>query len=221
MGMVTEFVREAAWCGRSFDAIVVGIGYPNADTPQESWRRVYVERAADLTPMRLSNDEKEGSAWTRREVKTGSGDKFLAFLKEELIPWVERNYRADPAKRIFVGHSYGGLFALHAALTEPNLFRSYIAASPHLREEAQAIFELEREFVKTHDTLDAQIFLAAGELEDSDQDSTVRDMKRMAEILETRKYKGLSVKIQVFADNNHCEAAAPALHAGLKWMLKK
>src|SRR5690349_17840007 len=52
MGMVTEFVRECAWCGRSSDAIVVGIGYPQAETPQESWRVVGAARSLDLTPVR-------------------------------------------------------------------------------------------------------------------------------------------------------------------------
>src|SRR5262245_14618267 len=35
-GMVTEFVRESAWCGRLWDAIIVGINYSERETPQES-----------------------------------------------------------------------------------------------------------------------------------------------------------------------------------------
>ena len=89
-GMVTEFVREAAWCGRSSDAIVVGIGYQQGETPQESWRIVGAARSLDLTPVRIPLQDESATAWLKRPVKTGGGDRFLSFLKQELIPWVEQ-----------------------------------------------------------------------------------------------------------------------------------
>ena len=46
-------------------------------------------------------------------------------------------------------------------------------------------------------------------------------MYRLAATLTSRNYQGLVLKTQVFPDNNHCEVAAPALHAGLKFVLKK
>jgi predicted alpha/beta superfamily hydrolase len=49
---------------------------------------------------------------------SGEGPKFLAFLKSELIPLIEANYRADPARRILGGHSFGGLFTLYAMFTD-------------------------------------------------------------------------------------------------------
>src|SRR5512137_953015 len=36
-GMVTDMTRNMAWCGGTTDAIVVGIGYPEADDPQETF----------------------------------------------------------------------------------------------------------------------------------------------------------------------------------------
>src|SRR5881396_3132374 len=38
-GLVTDVVRSMAWCGRTSDAIIVGIGYPEGDSPQETWRK--------------------------------------------------------------------------------------------------------------------------------------------------------------------------------------
>lgn len=221
MGMVTEFVREMAWCGRTWDAIVVGIGYPQAESAREDWRKISQLRSHDLTPVAIQEEDESMTEWLKRPVKTGGGGKFLSFLKQELIPWIEKDYRADPAKRILVGHSYGGLFALYAMLREPGLFRSYIAASPYLKDPQRTILTMESEFAKSHKDLEGQLYLAAGELETSAEDTTLTDMYRIAGLLESRNYKGLSLTKQVFADNNHCEVAAPALHAGLKLALKK
>ncbi len=220
-GMVTEFVREMAWCGRTFDAIVVGIGYPEAGSAQETWRTVSQLRSDDLTPVRIPEEEAFSLQWIKREAKTGGGADFLSFLKQELIPWVEGKCRADPHRRILAGHSYGGLFALFAMFHDPALFRAYIAASPYLMDPERSIFALEREYAEHHKDLNAQLYLAAGELEESVQEPTLSDMCRFAALLESRSYKSLALVRHVFPDNNHCEVAAPALHAGLKFALKK
>lgn len=218
-GIVTDFVREMAWCGRSWDAIIVGIGYPESDSPQETWRVASQMRASDLTPVSSEGEDRDGAEWLNRPVKTGGASNFLKFLKQELIPWVEQNYAADPAKRILVGHSYGALFALYTLFQDPRLFRSYIAASPYLKD--RSVFTFESEFAANHKELEAQLYLAAGELEESSDDTTLTDMYRLAAILASRKYQGLALTKQVFLDNNHCEAVTPALHAGLKLALKR
>jgi len=55
---------------------------------------------------------------------------FQHFLKTELIPLVERRYRADPARRILFGQSRGGGFVLYSAFTDPDLFWGRIASNP-------------------------------------------------------------------------------------------
>ncbi len=52
------------------------------------------------------------------------------FLADELLAIVERRTRADSARRILVGQSYGGSFVLHSAFTRPNLFWGLIASNP-------------------------------------------------------------------------------------------
>src|SRR5690606_31756899 len=88
-------------------AIVVGIA--NTD------------RSRDLTPTRQPQPPTSGGA-----------DRFLEFLASELIPRIERDYRTAPL-RILVGHSFGGLFAVHALISRPELFDVHIAASPSLQ----------------------------------------------------------------------------------------
>ena len=60
-------------------------------------------------------------------------EAFQRFLATELIPAVEARVRADPKRRILVGQSYGGAFALYSALAQPDLFWARIASNPSFR----------------------------------------------------------------------------------------
>ena len=98
--------------GRMPAAIVVGI--------------FNVARTRDLTPYTANEPDVD-----RRLPAAGGADKFLQFVETELVPWVEQQYRTEPF-RMFAGHSFGGLFAVHALATKPELFNVVIAVSPTL-----------------------------------------------------------------------------------------
>lgn len=56
-------------------------------------------------------------------------DLSIRFLKEELIPFVDKSYRTN-AYRILYGHSVGGLFTMYTLFNHPDLFTGYLAGSP-------------------------------------------------------------------------------------------
>jgi len=89
--------------------IMVGVvnSYPNGQN----------QRARDLTPT------------TGGQEGMGGGPKLLAFLKDELVPYINKTYPAN-GSNVLWGHSFGGLFVLYALFTEPGLFDSFIAADP-------------------------------------------------------------------------------------------
>lgn len=127
----------------------------------------------------------------------------------------------DPARRILVGHSLGGLFAAFALFAEPGLFESYIIGSPALGYGERCVFQREEQFAWEHKELAARVHLWVGELEETADDSMVSDMVRFGAILESRKYEGLTLVKRIFADENHCEVLAPGFQASLKWALEK
>ncbi|MFM7049487.1 MAG: alpha/beta hydrolase, partial [Polynucleobacter sp.] len=53
------------------------------------------------------------------------------FMQEEVIAYVEKNYRTLPY-RLYVGHSLGGLTASYTFLKYPGLFNAAIAIDPSL-----------------------------------------------------------------------------------------
>lgn len=217
-GMVTDIVRNMAWFGNITDAIVVGIGYPDHEDPQETLRDTIAQRFYDLSPVRDETFEKIGEL-LECQVPTGGASDFLKFIKGELIPLIEQDFRADPENRILAGHSLGGIFTTFALLEEPGLFDTYIIGSPPLSYGDGFTFKREELFAKRHKKLAAKVHLWVGEHEETADDPGLSNVIRLGAILESRKYKGLMLNKQIFPDLEHSEVIAPGFQAGLKWAL--
>src|SRR5215207_4668575 len=76
------------------DLIIIGIGY-NWDKSYEPW---FTERWNDLTPSFSVEADTNRSFLEMLQLKTGmlisgGGQKFLGILKNEIIPFVEKNYK--------------------------------------------------------------------------------------------------------------------------------
>ena len=99
------------------------------------------DRTRDFTPTHTLQ-RPEGDDPTLKN--SGGGDAFLKFLNDELIPHIDRTYRTSPY-RIIVGHSFGGLLALHALQNAPHMFHGYIAIDPSLFWDEQLLVRRARE----------------------------------------------------------------------------
>ena len=120
----------------------------------------------------------------------------------------EAQYPVETADRTLLGHSWGGLFALYA-LFRTNTFHRYVVCDPDINYEDKVIFEYERDYARTHDTLAANLFLST---------SADRPQQKEAFVstLEKRQYKDLIITFGDFRDLRHCEMTAPSFQAGLK-----
>ena len=78
-------------------------------------------RDRDFTPTQTNNGSIAGGA-----------NNFLSFLKNELIPFVNKKYPTQIENNTLYGTSLGGLFAIYSYLHEPTLFRSYLTVEPSL-----------------------------------------------------------------------------------------
>lgn len=67
---------------------------------------------------------------------SGDAGQFMQYISQELIPYIEDNYRAAPL-RLVSGHSVGGIFSIYAMLQQPGLFQGYLAQSPYLQPPVQ------------------------------------------------------------------------------------
>jgi predicted alpha/beta superfamily hydrolase len=184
------------------EMIIVGITY-GGESPD--YGRL---RAMDYTPTQAEGME-----------HTGDGPKFLAFLKEELIPFVEKNYRADSGDRALGGSSLAGLFVMYALFHEPELFHRYISTSPSLWWDDKVIFRYAQAFAEKNRKLPVRLFLSVGELDL--ELGMVEPMKQMAQILEERKYEGLVLTSMVISGERHVGQKPEAFNRGLRAVFAK
>lgn len=84
-------------------------------------------RSYDYTPTPADGAQED--ALGRR---SGGADAFLALIVDRVRPAVARLVALDPARQTLWGHSYGGLFALHALFTRPQAFDRYVAVDASL-----------------------------------------------------------------------------------------
>ncbi|WP_047856715.1 alpha/beta hydrolase [Archangium gephyra] len=116
---VATLVQFLARHGNLPEMIVVGV--PNTD-----------DRVRDFTPPPLKTERiGDGRLLSEASPTAGGADRFLRFLTEELVPDMDARYRTQPY-RVLVGHSLGGLFAVHALVHKPESFHAYLAIEPSL-----------------------------------------------------------------------------------------
>lgn len=87
-------------------------------------------RAYDYTPRRPGGEEAQRDALGGR--RNGGADAFLDLFEKTILPKAESIARLDPHRRTLWGHSYGGVFVLHALFARSRLFSGYAAADPSL-----------------------------------------------------------------------------------------
>jgi hypothetical protein len=222
-GWVTDLVRLAArlraagYTTSDFvppNLIVAGIGYPA--TVQQQPKLLFSIRTRDQTPTKSLDDKRGGAS-------SGGAKKFLRFIRDELIPYINSNYRTDPTDSTIIGHSLGGLFALYVLFHEPDAFRRYVASSPSLWWDKKVTFKYEREYAAKHTELPAKLFLSVGSLEELDDTNAhmTSNLKEFAKILEKRKYEGLELKSHIFEDEGHLSAVGTAICRGISSVFSK
>ena len=104
------------------ELIVVGIAY---DTSYEEFYRL---RARDLRPS--IPDDPDFDLGGRAD--EGKAEQFAEFLRRELFPKIDADYRTVVGDRAYYGHSYGGLFGVWNLMYETDLFNRYVILSPSL-----------------------------------------------------------------------------------------
>lgn len=218
-GMVVEMVRtltiRVPFCDEFPDAIIVGIGYPAHGSPTESHAQVMHLRMRDFLPVR--DEGAEGFIQdvfpVQDRIESGNAHHFLEFLQHELTPWINANYRVDPANSTLLGFSWGGEFALTALFHQPDLFQRYVVVSPDLPHGNGAVLDYEQAYAQHHTDLPVRLYLAYGEPEVNDYERPF--LERFLAALHSRSYAGFTLTYQLIPNCTHCAVVAPGFQSGL------
>jgi predicted alpha/beta superfamily hydrolase len=138
------------WGQQIVPVIMVGISF------KTNLKEFVYTRTRDFTPPLNPTDS------------FNRADKFLNFIKTELIPHIENKYAADPNDRGLIGSSSGGIFTTWVLKEEPLLFHKLAIGNPsHSDQDEFLLKDLKLlENIKNADNL--EIFIACGSLEDEE-----------------------------------------------------
>ncbi|HEX7833311.1 MAG TPA: alpha/beta hydrolase-fold protein [Thermoanaerobaculia bacterium] len=180
--------------GRIPELIVVGIN--NTD------------RTRDLTPTNVVNQAFDGQSFNFPT--SGGADRFLTFIETEVIPEIEKRYRTEPY-RVFAGHSFGGLFAMHALFTKPKLFNAWIAVSPTLTWERDYVERRAKEFVRNTRELNATLVFTHG-----DEPELKLPAERLKRLFESKSPRGFEATSLYFGEEDHGSVVLPSHYDALR-----
>ncbi len=141
---------------RNFNHVVGTLDLLNQDNNAQEMIIVAINnthRTRDMTP---SYDESYNE-WGI----SGGANHFLDFLEQELIPYINKNYRTNQFK-ILSGHSLSGLLAIYAMQSRPQLFQAHFAFSPSLWWHGQVIFPDAEEFLTNTTKLNSYLYINMG-----------------------------------------------------------
>lgn len=179
--------------------ITVGLGYVGEDLDYGDLRRW------ELSPVPLGDDG----------AKSGHAADFLRTIETEIIPFVEREYRADPEHRVLAGASLGGLFTLYAMYTRPELFDGYIAATPAIIVGNDWLLGYEEQFARSGRELPVRLHVTGG---GNESPGFLGGILRYNQRVASRDHPGLAYRFDLIEGERHAGMQFEAYVRGLRWV---
>ena len=197
--LVTALYGQQYYDGFIPELIVVGITWGGKNPKPDSLR------ARDYTP---TNDN--------RILQSGGADKFLSVIKDEIFPFIERNYRADASDKTLMGCSLGGLFSLYTLFTHPEMFNRYVAASPAFMWNDEVLYKYEEQYHGKNSNPPAKLFMCIGGVETS-----VPGFEKLVTSLKNRHYTNLEIESRVLENTGHSGTKGEGYARGLQFVFKR
>ncbi len=191
----TEFLME--------NTILVGISWQKdiaEDLKKEQGEHVSRYRDYSVSPS--------GNTENQEKYKFGQADTHLDFIRNDVINYVESNYRTDPDRRSYFGYSLGGLFGCYVLLAQPDTFKNYILGSPSLWRDNPLLSELASE-----EGLNANVFVSHGD----EEKELGPHIEEFVALLKNREDESLSLQ-QVMINGSHQTAFPMTSVRGVTWL---
>ena len=197
IGMLASIVDSSIINGDFPPMIIVGIA------------NYKEERTNDLTPFPLGTSNSLGAT------KSGGGKLFLKYIKEEVIPFINKEYKATNEKILF-GHSLGGLMSVYCLLMYFELFNDYIAVSPSLWLENDYMIQEAEALFKIKNYINKNIFIS-----DGTEDPNLKVVQKFDSLLQKNKQSGLNYKYTSYENETHNSQLVKAIPDGIKFIIEK
>lgn len=190
---VSSIVQMYSTRGRIPPMIVVGIASTN--------------RMRDFTPSQRSGIE-------GRPNSGGGANKFLKFLSQELFPLIESKYLCRNY-RMLIGHSLGGLFTVYSFVTQPDMFRAYIALSPWFGSNDDELLSQIESYLSAGVSPLKMLYIAH---EPIDRPEIIMQIKRLTDLMIKYKQKGIEWEYKLVEDADHSNLPVKVIPDALEFI---
>ncbi len=170
------------------------------------------QRFVQIPPITVVGIENYDNARDRDFKNVDGVDKFMRFVNEEVIPFVEKGYKKKPY-RMIVGHSSSADFAMHVFFKQPSLFNGYLLSSPDLREDRD--IKLADSSLSYLTERKNTLFISCG-IEWWAQES----VNRLDSFLKKKIQKGLSYQIARYPDESHYSVYLNSYYDGFHYIFQ-
>jgi predicted alpha/beta superfamily hydrolase len=162
-----------------------------------------IDRSRDFSPVHVDNIPTSGGA-----------EKFLGFLSEELVPYMDESYRTA-GFNILLGHSAGGTFIAYTLLAEPDLFDAYLAVSPYLMyADNLAVKEASEKLMPFSDT--KFFYMTVG-----NEDPYFETLEKYSSIMQEKAGESVEFKYVKMPEENHGTTPYLTVFSGLKFIFSE
>ena len=159
-----------------------------------------IDRSRDFSPIQVPNIPKSGGAET-----------FLGFLSDELVPYLDENYRCA-GFNMLLGHSFGGTFIAYTLMAEPDLFDAFLAVSPYLMYADNLVVNESSEKLKPFkDT--KYFYMTVG-----NEEPYFEALEKYASILQEKAGERIEFKYVKMPEENHGTTPYLTVFSGLKFI---
>jgi len=139
----------------------------------------------------------------------GGADKFQSYLKNDLLPLIDSQYRTNEQKALS-GYSLGGLFTLYSMMQKQTPFNAFIAMSPSAWFDGNSL-PSKIEAMLTQGKLTSPVFISLANEEGMGVDKVIETFEKSA-------LEELNWKYKHYPNENHFTTALPALYDGLQFL---
>jgi predicted alpha/beta superfamily hydrolase len=176
------------------------------------------QRTRDLTPTHsiidyFGHPDTSATSWLK---PSGGNDKFLQFIREELMPYLETHYQTQPFK-ILAGHSFGGITAINCLLTNPDMFNAYIAISPSFWWDREYLLQLTDKTWAKGTTLNKTLFYSDASEGVADKSTFHANLQKFDSLITQRHIVGLSHKYIYYPEDTHMTEPVKAYYDALRF----
>lgn len=126
-------------------------------------------------------------------------DLFLAVLTEEIVPFIEANYRTVPSERCLYGYSSSGFFVLYVLFNHPDTFKHYLSGSGDLDIAYPYLINNDQKLATRKPNDPIQLYLSVGDLEEN----LLPSFQNLISFLENGHYPGLKLIKEIYKGEKH------------------